>query len=220
MRQSLRKATPRGAGWASPEVGEAVRAIEGVSENARRARDVIARTRSLARKADNERELLDLNEIIREILALTAGEFRQNSVTLRTDFDPTLPRTFGDRVQLQQVALNLVMNGVEAICALTEGPRELAIRTSLNDRQELHVVVRDSGAGLTEVDLQRIFEPFYTTKPQGMGIGLSISRSIVQAHYGRLWAERNKDASGITVHFTLPVREGLAPESDPGEPRA
>jgi signal transduction histidine kinase len=212
-------AARRWLGRSVPNIDEAVKAIEGVIANASRAHDVIARIRALARKADNEWESLDLNEIIREILALTDRELRQNSVTLRTDFDPTLPRTFGDRVQLQQVALNLVMNGVEAICALTEGPRELAIRTSLNDRQELHVAVRDSGVGLTEVGLQRIFEPFYTTKPQGMGIGLSISRSIVQAHYGRLWAERNKDASGITVHFTVPVRHGFAGEGDPGVPR-
>jgi PAS domain S-box-containing protein len=213
-------AARRWLGRSSPNLDEAVRAIEGVIENARRAHDVIARIRALARKANNERELLDLNEIIREILALTDGELRQNSVTLRTDFDPTLPRTFGDRVQLQQVTLNLVMNGVEAICALTEGPRELVVRTSLNDRQELHVAVRDSGVGLPEVELQTIFEPFYTTKPQGMGIGLSISRSIVRAHNGGLWAERNKEASGITVHFTLPVRDGFAGEADPGAPRA
>jgi C4-dicarboxylate-specific signal transduction histidine kinase len=204
----------------SPNVGEAARAIEGVIENARRARDVIARIRSLARKAGNDRELLDLNEIIREILALADGELRQNSVTLRTDFDPTLPHIFGDRVQLQQVALNLIVNGVEAIGALTEGPREVVIHTSLSNREEVHVAVRDSGVGLSEEDLQTIFEPFYTTKSHGMGIGLSISRSIIQAHNGRLWAERNKDASGITVHFTLPVREGLAAEGDPGEPRA
>jgi PAS domain S-box-containing protein len=204
----------------SPNVDEAVKAIEGVVANARRAHDVIARIRALARKADNERELLDLNEIIREILALADGELRQNSVTLRIDFDATLPRIFGDRVQLQQVALNLIMNAVEAICALTEGPRELIVRTSLSDRQELHVAVQDSGIGLPEEDLQTIFEPFYTTKSQGMGIGLSISRSIIQAHNGRLWAERNQDASGITVHFTLPVREGFAAEGDPGEPRA
>jgi signal transduction histidine kinase len=126
-------------------------------------------------------------------------------VALRTDFDPTLPRIFGDRVQLQQVALNLIVNGVEAIGAPTEGPRELVIRTALGERQELHVAVQDSGIGLPEEDLQRIFEPFYTTKSQGMGVGLSISRSIIQAHNGRLWAERNKDAPGITVHFTLPM---------------
>jgi PAS domain S-box-containing protein len=213
-------AARRWLGRTSPNVGEAARAIEGVIENARRARDVIARIRSLARKADNEREVLDLNEIIREILALADGELRQNSVTLRTDFDPTLPHTFGDRVQLQQVALNLIVNGVEAIGAFTEGPRELVIKTSLSDREEVHVAVQDSGIGLSEEDLQTIFEPFYTTKSHGMGIGLSISRSIIQAHNGRLWAERNKDASGITVHFTLPVREGLAAEGDPGEPRA
>jgi C4-dicarboxylate-specific signal transduction histidine kinase len=201
----------------SPDVDEAEKAIEGVIANAHRARDVIARIRSLARKADNQRELLDLNEIIRETLALADGELRQNSVTLRTDVAPTLPRILGDRVQLQQVVLNLIMNGVEAISSLTEGPRELAIHT-FTDRDEVHVTVQDSGIGLPEEDLQTIFEPFYTTKSQGMGIGLSISRSIIQVHNGRLWAQRNKEAPGITVHFTLPVREGLAADGDPSDP--
>jgi PAS domain S-box-containing protein len=213
-------AARRWLGRTSPNVDEAARAIEGVIENARRAHDVIARIRALARKAENERELLDLNDIIREILALADGELRQNSVTLRTDFASTLPRIFGDRVQLQQVALNLIMNGVEAICELTEGSREIVIRTALSERKELYVAVQDSGVGLPEEDLQAIFEPFYTTKSQGMGMGLSISRSIIQAHNGRLWAERNKGTAGITVHFTLPVREGFAAEADPGEPRA
>jgi signal transduction histidine kinase len=213
-------AARRWLGKTSPDIDEAAKAIEGVIANAHRSRDVIARIRSLARKADNERELLDVNEMIREILALADAELRQNDVTLRTDFDRTIPRVFGDRVQLQQVTLNLVANGVEAIGALTEGPRELVIRTSLTDRQEVHVAVRDSGVGLPEEDLQTIFEPFYTTKSQGMGIGLSISRSIIQAHDGRLWAQRNADAPGITVHFTLPVRGGITAGSDPDEPRA
>jgi signal transduction histidine kinase len=191
-----------------PNIEEAAKAIEGVIANAHRSRDVIDRIRSLARKADNERELLDLNEIIREILALADGELRQNNVTLRTEFDRTIPRIFGDRVQLQQVTLNLIVNGVEAISALTEGPRELVIRTSRSERDEVHVAVQDSGVGLPEEDLQAIFEPFYTTKSQGMGIGLSISRSIIQAHNGRLWAQRNLDAPGITAHFTLPVVAG------------
>jgi C4-dicarboxylate-specific signal transduction histidine kinase len=116
------------------------------------ASNVIARIRALARKAENKRELLDLYEIIRETLALADGladgELRQNNVTLQTDFDPTLPHTFGDRVQLQQVALNLIVNGVEAISALTEGLRELVVRTSLSDREEVHVAVQDSGIGL------------------------------------------------------------------------
>jgi signal transduction histidine kinase len=210
-------AARRWLGRASPDVGEAEKAIEGVIANAHRARDVIARIRALARKADNQRELLDLNEIIRETLALADGELRQHSVTLRTDVAPMLPRILGDRVQLQQVVLNLIVNGVEAINSLTEGSRELAIHT-FTDRDEVHVAVQDSGIGLPEEDLQTIFEPFYTTKSQGMGIGLSISRSIIQAHNGRLWAERNKDAPGITVHFTLPVREGLAANGDPDEP--
>jgi C4-dicarboxylate-specific signal transduction histidine kinase len=149
---------------------------------------------------------LDLNEIIREILALADAELRQNGVTLRTNFDPALPRVLGDRVQLQQVALNLIVNGAEAISALNAGPRELVIHTSRGDQEEVHVAVQDSGIGLPEENLQAMFEPFYTTKSQGMGIGLSISRSIIQAHDGRLWAQRNKDAAGITVHFTLPLR--------------
>jgi PAS domain S-box-containing protein len=210
-------AARRWLGRASPNLEEAARAIEGILENAGRARDVIARIRSLARKADNEREVLDLNDIIREILPLADGELRQNGVTLRSDFERTLPRIFGDRVQLQQVVLNLIVNGVEAISALTEGPREVVIHTSRSDREEVHVAVRDSGIGLPDEELQAIFEPFYTTKSQGMGIGLSISRSIIQAHNGRLWAQRNQDAPGITVHFTLPVREESAAEGEPGE---
>jgi PAS domain S-box-containing protein len=212
-------AARRWLGRTSPNVAEAAGAIEGVIENARRASDVIARIRSLARKADNERELLDLNDIIHEILPLADGELRHNSVILRTDFDRALPRIFGDRVQLQQVVLNLIVNGVEAISALTDGPRELVIHTSRSDREEVQVAVQDSGIGLPEEELQTIFEPFYTTKSQGMGIGLSISRSIIQAHNGRLWAHRNKDAPGITVHFTLPVREGPAAAGERGEPR-
>jgi signal transduction histidine kinase len=213
-------AARRWLGRTSPNVDEAARAIEGIIENAGRARDVIARIRSLARKADNEREVLDLNDIIREIIPLADGELRQNGVTLRSDFERTLPRIFGDRVQLQQVVLNLIVNAVEAISALTEGPRELVIHTSRSDREEAHVAVRDSGIGLPEEELQAIFEPFYTTKSQGMGIGLSISRSIIQAHNGRLWAQRNPDAPGITVHFTLPAREESAAEGEPGEPHA
>jgi PAS domain S-box-containing protein len=212
-------AARRWLGRSFPNVGEATRAIGRIIQNARRASEVIARIRALARKADNQRELLDLNEIIREILTLTDGELRENSVTLRTDFDPTLPRVLADRVQLQQVTLNLIVNSVEAISALTEGLRELLVRTSLSGRQEVHVAVQDSGVGLPEQDLQTIFEPFYTTKSQGMGVGLSISRSIIQAHNGRLWAERNKDASGITVHFTLPASGGFAAEGGQGEPR-
>jgi|GEM_PF-530135 len=189
----------------SPNVPEASKAIEGVIENARRAREVIARIRSLASKADSERELLDLNELIRETLALADGELRKNRVMLQTDFSVSLPRILGDRVQLQQVALNLTMNAIEAISAAAEGPREIAIRTVLADPQALHVTVRDSGIGVPEEDLEKIFEPFYTTKPQGTGVGLSISRSIIEAHSGRLWAQRNQGAPGIAVHFVLPV---------------
>ena len=116
-------------------------------------------------------------------------------------------RVLGDRVQLQQVVLNLIMNALDAVSALTEGPREIVIQTSLSDHHDLLTAVRDSGVGFSEEGLRRIFEPFYTTKPHGLGIGLSISRSIVEAHSGRLWAARNDDAPGATIAFMLPLHE-------------
>jgi len=199
-----------------PNVVSAAAAIDGITADARRASQVIARIRALARKADNHRDMLDLNEMLAETLVLVDAELRANSVTLRTAFEPALPRIFGDRVQLQQVALNLIVNAVEAIAALAQGSRELVIRTFLNERQEVQVAVQDSGVGLPEENLQMIFEPFYTTKLHGMGIGLSISRTIILAHNGRLWAQQNTDAPGITVHFTLPSREDVATETGPG----
>ena len=117
-----------------------------------------------------------------------------------------IARVLGDRVQLQQVVLNLNMNALDAVSALTEGPREIVIQTSLSDHHDLLIAVRDSGVGFSEEGLRSIFDPFFTTKPHGIGIGLSISRSIVEAHSGRLWAARN-DAPGATITFMLPLHE-------------
>jgi C4-dicarboxylate-specific signal transduction histidine kinase len=118
-----------------------------------------------------------------------------------------IARVLGDRVQLQQVVLNLNMNALDAVSALTEGPREIVIQTSLSDHHDLLIAVRDSGVGFSEEGLRSIFDPFFTTKPHGIGIGLSISRSIVEAHSGRLWAAGNDDAPGATITFMLPLHE-------------
>ncbi len=201
----------RWLGASPPNIQEAEAACAGVVDNARRARDVIARIRLLAGKADGQREALDINGVMEDVIALTHGELRQSKVGLRTEFDAALPAIFGDRVQLQQVGLNLIMNAVEAMSSVTDGPRALVIRT-WNGAEGLQVAIRDSGVGVREDSMQIIFEPFYTTKPQGIGMGLSISRSIIQAHNGRLWIERNEGGPGVTAHFVLPV-DNEAPEA-------
>jgi PAS domain S-box-containing protein len=185
-----------------PNAGETLRAIEGMMANAHRAREVIARIRTLASQADRPHEWLDLNEIVREVLEVARGELTQAAILVTTQLSAAWVR--GDRVQLQQVLLNLIMNAIEAMSTREEGRRELYIRISEDDPESVHIEVRDSGIGVTEQSLGKIFEPFYTTKPQGTGIGLSISRSIIEAHNGRLWARRNEPAPGLSLHIALP----------------
>lgn len=192
-----------------PNAKEALRAIEGMMSNAHRARDVIARIRALASKADQPHERLDLNELVRDVLEITREELRQSDILVRTEFAAAWVQ--GDRVQLQQVVLNLIMNAIEAMNTRKQGPRELLIRISPDSAQSVHIEIRDSGIGVSEDSLSRIFEPFYTTKAQGTGIGLSISRSIIEAHNGRLWAQRRETAPGLSLHIALP-RAGSAAE--------
>ena len=143
-----------------------------------------------------------MNEAIRAVMDLARDELFRNRVTLRTEFADDLSPVLGDRVQLQQVILNLVMNGVEAMSTVEEGRRELVIRTQNDEADQVRVIVGDSGIGLDPQGMERIFDAFFTTKPAGMGMGLSISRSIVQSHGGRLWAVAN-DGVGTTFHFTV-----------------
>jgi signal transduction histidine kinase len=143
-----------------------------------------------------------MNEAVQEVVALARGELRRNSVTVRTELIADLAPVLGDRVQLQQVVLNLVMNGVEAMSAVEERPRELFIRTQNDEADQVRVTVQDSGMGLDPESMEQIFDAFYTTKSGGMGMGLSISRSIVQNHGGRLWAVAN-DGPGTTFQFTV-----------------
>ena len=145
-----------------------------------------------------------MNEAIQEVAALGQGEIQRNRVALRMELAADVPPVLGDRVQLQQVILNLVMNGVEAMSSVAHRPRELLIRSRQHEPDKVLVAVQDSGVGIDSQNLEKIFDAFYTTKSAGMGMGLAISRSIVENHGGRLWATPN-DGPGVTVEFALPV---------------
>jgi len=187
----------------SPDLDEVREATRDIVRDGKRAGEVIARIRALTKRAAVAREKLDLNEIIREILALVGDEARRNSVIIRTQFGEDLSTVAGDRVQLQQVLLNLVMNAIEAMSSISNRPRELIITTGNIDADHVQATVEDSGIGLDPNTRDKVFDSFYTTKPGGMGMGLSICRSILQAHGGRLWAE-GKEGPGTVFHFTVP----------------
>jgi PAS domain S-box-containing protein len=187
----------------SPNLDEAREAVRRIVRDGKRAGDVIARIRALATKTAAAKERLDMNEAIGEVVAFAGDELRKNSVAVRTEFAPDLLPVVGDRVQLQQVVLNLVMNGIEAMSGVEERPRELIIRTQNDDADQVRVAIQDSGIGLDPQSMERIFDAFYTTKRGGMGMGLSISRSIIQNHGGKLWAVAN-EGPGMSVQFTIP----------------
>jgi PAS domain S-box-containing protein len=170
-------------------------------DDAQRASEIITRIRALVKKAPPQKDWLDINQIIREVIALAQSELQRNRITLETQLSDNVPPILADRIQLQQVMLNLMMNAIEAMTQVTT-PRELLISSEADDSKGVVVVVRDSGAGLDSKSLERLFEPFYTTKPQGMGMGLAICRSIIQAHGGRLWATAN-EGPGAAFQFTL-----------------
>jgi PAS domain S-box-containing protein len=186
----------------SPNLNEAREAIENIIRDGKRASEVITRIRNLSRKSGAEKEPVDLNEAIAEVAAFAEGELRRARVRLRTELAPELPRVMGDRVQLQQVVLNLVVNGIEAMSSIDAERRELVIETRPENQAQARVAVRDSGIGLDADNINRIFDAFYTTKREGMGMGLSISRSIIENHGGRLWAEAN-EGPGTTFHFAV-----------------
>ncbi len=187
----------------SPNLDETREAARRIVRDGKRAGEIIARIRALATKTPPAKGRLDMNEILQEVVALAGDEMRRNSVALRTEFADDLAPVLGDRVQLQQVVLNLVMNGVEAMRTVGKRPREMILRTQNDEADRVRVTVQDTGIGLDPQGIERIFDAFYTTKQGGMGMGLSISRSIVQNHGGRLWAVAN-DGPGTTFHFTVP----------------
>ncbi len=186
----------------SPNLEEARETARRVIRDGNRASEVISRIRALVRKTDPEKTRLDIDATIREIILLAQNEAGQKGVVLRTELAADLPPVLGDRVQLQQVILNLVMNGVEAMSSVSDRPRELLISSRRHESDRVLVAVQDSGIGIDPESLKKIFDPFYTTKSQGMGMGLTISRSIVENHGGRLWVVPN-DGPGATFQFTL-----------------
>ncbi len=177
-------------------------AIAEIVADATRASAVISRIRTLLMKGAPDRTELDINEVIQETVVLVRDEVRRNRVSLQTDLADDLPRLLGDRVQLQQVLINLIMNGIDAMRSLTDSPRKLLIKSAKSPDAVL-VQVQDTGTGLDPQNMERIFEPFFTTKPQGTGMGLAISRSVVESHGGRLWAT-GAPACGAIFQFTLP----------------
>jgi C4-dicarboxylate-specific signal transduction histidine kinase len=187
-----------------PNLEEARAAVECIAQEGTRASDVVRHIRAMFTKAAPERSKVQVNDLIREVGALVEGAAMRNQVLVQTELSSDLPATVGDRVQLQQVIVNLILNGIEAMSDVADRPRRLFIRSQMQNSSEVLVAVRDCGVGIAPKDERRIFDAFFTTKAQGMGMGLSISHSIIEAHGGRLWASSNSDY-GATLQFTLPA---------------
>jgi PAS domain S-box-containing protein len=198
----------RWLGRGTPDLDAARRSVEWVIDDGNRASEVIRRVRALAKKTDIEKVPLDVNDVIREVIVLVQRELISHQVSLRMELAPKLPMVLADRVQLQQVMINLVMNGIEAMRSVTDRTRELVIG-SLQETQQVLVSVTDRGVGISTEIADRLFNPFFTTKSGGMGMGLAICRSIMEGHGGRLWATADVP-HGATFQFTLPVSANTA----------
>jgi signal transduction histidine kinase len=183
-----------------PYVDEAIEATSRIVKDGTRATEIIDRLRSLYKKSPPQRELVDVNEIVREMLVLLRGEANRYSISTRTELATDLPKITADRVQLQQVFMNLILNAIEA---MKDTAGELIIKTELGQGGQLLISVSDTGVGLPAEKTDQIFNAFFTTKPQGSGMGLAISRSIIESHGGRLWASAN-NGRGATFQLTLP----------------
>jgi PAS domain S-box-containing protein len=193
----------------TPDMDAACRSVEWIIDDGNRASEVIRRVRALANKTSLEKVPLDVNDVVRETIPLVQRELISHQVLLRMELAPALPMIRGDRVQLQQVMINLVMNGVEAMQPVTDRPRELVIRSGHDETQQVLVSMTDCGVGISTENADQLFNAFFTTKSSGMGMGLSICRSIMEAHGGRLWATANLP-HGATFQFTLPVNADTA----------
>jgi PAS domain S-box-containing protein len=189
-----------------PDLPEAREAALEMAKDARRAAEIIDRVRSLYQKGSSQLETIEVNELISEMVVMLQNEANRHSVTIRTDLAEGLPKVMADRVQLQQVLLNLMLNGIEAI---QDTIGELSIKSQLAEDSQLLISITDTGVGLPTENAQQIFDPFFTTKSQGTGLGLAITRSIVDSHGGRIWASANS-GRGATFSFTLPSRAAVA----------
>jgi C4-dicarboxylate-specific signal transduction histidine kinase len=187
-----------------PRLDDLRATLERIVRDANRASEVIQRIRALAKRTEPQMVSLDINDVIREAVLLVQREVLSHAASLRMELSAALPHVLGDRVQLQQVVINLVINGVEAMASITDRLRELVIRSQQHEPGQVLVAVLDCGIGIDSQTAEQLFSAFFTTKPSGMGMGLSISRSIIRAHGGRLWASPNPD-HGAAFQFTLPV---------------
>ena len=188
----------------TPHLGSVREALDAIVKDGHRAADVIQRIRQLATKTGPQKARLDVNDVIRDVVPLVGIQVRSHQVSLRLDLAPALSPVLGDRVQLQQVLINFVINGIEAMALVDGRSRELVIRSQPHDDDHVVVAVQDAGVGIDPGNVDQLFRAFFTTKPSGMGMGLSISRSIIETHGGRLWATPNPD-HGATFHFALPA---------------
>jgi two-component system, LuxR family, sensor kinase FixL len=196
-----------------PQLDEVRSAVERMIDSAKLAGEVIARLRALSRKTTSEKIRLDINEVVNEVRFLIRREISLHQILVRLDLDSPLPFVFGDRVQLQQVILNLLVNGIQAMALVDDRPRELLIRSRVHNSEQVLVEVRDSGIGIDPEHVGRLFNAFFTTKADGMGMGLSICRSIIEAHGGRIWASHNA-GPGTTLQFTLPAHRAVAAQPE------
>jgi C4-dicarboxylate-specific signal transduction histidine kinase len=187
-----------------PNLEKTRQALGRIIKDGNRASEVISRIRALVKNAPPRKDWVDVNEIIVEVIGLARSEVNRNRIFLKSQLSSDLPLVLGDRVQLQQVILNLIINGVEAMGRLMEGPRELLVSSGKDKANGLLVAVRDTGVGIESANLNQLFDAFFTTKAEGMGMGLAISRSIIEAHGGRLWATANSPR-GAVFQFILPT---------------
>jgi PAS domain S-box-containing protein len=190
----------------TPNLDAARRSVEWIIKDCNRAGEVIRHIRALSKKADTQKAPLDLNDVINEVISLVQRELNSHRVSLQMELAPALPLILADRIQLQQVIINLVVNGIEAMHGNTVRPRELVIRTQQNEENQVFVTLKDCGIGISAESADLLFDAFFTTKSSGMGMGLSICRSIIEAHGGRVWAEPNLPR-GASFYFTLPSHQ-------------
>jgi signal transduction histidine kinase len=186
---------------------EAREALQHIVRDGLRASEIVARIRELFKKVEPVKRPLDLNEAIREIVIMTRNELDKKQINIVMKLGADLPQVLGDRVQLQQVILNLTLNSIEAMSNL-EGLREMTVSTHVNTDKEVLVRISDTGPGIATENIENIFEAFHTTKPGGLGMGLSISRSIVESHSGHLWCSIN-DGPGVSFNFTVPIHREM-----------
>jgi C4-dicarboxylate-specific signal transduction histidine kinase len=186
------------------DLGEMTDAVKSIISDGHRAGEIVQRIRTLSRKAELIKTELNMNEVIEEVIPLVRLEITGHRANLRLDLASPLPPVLGDRVQLQQVIINLIMNGIQAMASIADRPRELVVRSEWAKPDHVLVAIQDSGIGINSQDAEQLFHAFFTTKPQGMGMGLSICRSILEAHGGQVWAAANSSGPGAIVRFSMP----------------